>query len=431
MPELDLSRSEAAHESAKEFFPGGVNSPVRALGSVGGTPFFAVGGKGAEIQDVDGNSYVDLVLGYGPLILGHAHQRVAERLQETVEEGWSYGAPTPGETALAERVRDFFPSMERMRFVNSGTEATMSAMRLARGFTGRDLVLKFEGCYHGHVDSLLVKAGSGALTHGRPDSAGVPASIAGTTLLAPYNDIEAVRGLFSEHGESIAAVIVEPVAGNMGVVPPVTGFLSGLQELSRTHGALLIFDEVMTGCRVSRGGAQELYGVRPDLTCLGKVIGGGLPIGAFGGRAEIMSKLAPEGPVYQAGTLSGNPLSMAAGDATMEVLADRDPFSLLAERASALANELRSEASRAGVPACVQHVGSMLTLFFNPGPVRNLEDAKASDTELYGRFYHAMRERGVSIPPSQFEAWFLGTPHDGPVLERIVAAVHGSLKEIQ
>ena len=430
MPELDLTRCEAAYADAKVFFPGGVNSPVRALGSVGGTPFFAVSGRGAEIQDADGNSYIDLVLGYGPLILGHAHPLVAERLLEAVEEGWSFGAPTPGETALAERVQAFFPSMERMRFVNSGTEATMSALRLARGFTGRDLVLKLEGCYHGHVDSLLVRAGSGALTHGKPDSAGVPGSIAGTTLLAPYNDLESVRGLFAEHGEQIAAIIVEPVAGNMGVVPPVPGFLAGLQELAKADGALLIFDEVMTGFRVARGGAQELFGVRPDLTCLGKIIGGGLPVGAFGGRSEIMAKLAPEGPVYQAGTLSGNPLSMAAGTATMKVLADNDPFSLLAERTAGLANELRSEASRAGISACVQHVGSMVTFFFNPGPIRNLDDAKASDTERYGRFYHAMRERGVSIPPSQFEAWFLGTPHDGPVLERVVSAVHGALKEL-
>ncbi|MBR58896.1 MAG: glutamate-1-semialdehyde-2,1-aminomutase [Myxococcales bacterium] len=422
MAEYQLTRSETAFTRAKECFPGGVNSPVRALGSVGGTPFFTVRGHGAEIHDADGHSYVDMVLAYGPLILGHGHPRVAEALHEAVEDGWSYGTPTLLETNLANRVRNFFPSMEKMRFVNSGTEATMSAIRLARGATGRDLTVKFEGCYHGHVDSLLVKAGSGALTHGHPDSGGVPTSIAETTLLAPFNDLEAVQALFERHGAQIASVILEPVAGNMGVIPPLPGFLEGLRALCDEHQSILIFDEVMTGFRVHRGGAQALYGVVPDLTCLGKVIGGGLPVGAFGGRADIMNHLAPEGSVYQAGTLSGNPLSMVAGCATLEVLEDTPIFDRLEERAAVLAQGLQTVADEDGIEMCVQQVGTMLTPFFQAGPVHRLGDVSASNFERFALFFHGMRREGVSIPPSQYEAWFLATTHDSTICDRVVSA---------
>ncbi len=422
MEEYQLTRSEAAFIRAKECFPGGVNSPVRALGSVGGTPFFTVRGQGAEIHDADGHAYVDLVLAYGPLILGHGHPRVADALHEAVEDGWSYGTPTLIETNLADRVRHFVPSMEKMRFVNSGTEATMTAIRLARGATGRDLTVKFEGCYHGHVDSLLVKAGSGALTHGHPDSGGVPASIAGTTLLAPFNDLEAVEALFGRYGEQIASIILEPVAGNMGVIPPLPGFLEGLRALCDEHKSLLIFDEVMTGFRVHRGGAQALYGVLPDLTCLGKVIGGGLPVGAFGGRAEIMDCLAPEGSVYQAGTLSGNPLSMVAGCATLEVLEDTPVFDRLEERAALLAEGLQTVADEDGIEMCVQQVGTMLTPFFRAGPIHRLDDVRGSNFERFAQFFHGMRREGVSIPPSQYEAWFLATTHDSSICDRVVAA---------
>jgi len=430
MPEYNLSRSKEAYDQSCSVFPGGVNSPVRALGSVGGTPFFASHGHGAEIQDVDGNSYIDMVLAYGPLLLGHAHLRVVEALHEAVENGWSYGAPTTLETELARRVQSFYPSMEKMRFVNSGTEATMTALRLARGFTSRDLTLKFEGCYHGHVDSLLVKAGSGALTHGHPNSGGVPEQIASTTLLARFNDIEQVQNIFAKYGDRIAAVIVEPVAGNMGVVTPEIGFLTGLRSITRERGSLLIFDEVMTGFRVSAGGAQARYGVRPDITCLGKVIGGGLPVGAFGASAAIMSHLAPEGEVYQAGTLSGNPLAMSAGIATLTVLANQNPFEVVEKRASDLARAIEEEAAAANINLCVQQVGSMLTPFFNRSSVKNLDEAQACDTEMFTRFYHAMRAAGVSIPPSQFESWFLSTAHDGSICERIVAATRIAFQEI-
>ncbi len=431
MTEYSLDRATEAYARAQELFPGGVNSPVRALGSVGGTPFFAVRAHGAEIFDADGNSYVDMVLAYGPMILGHGHPRVAEALHEVVEDGWSYGAPTPRETALAERVQQFFPSMEKLRFVNSGTEATMTAIRLARGFTGRDLIIKFEGCYHGHVDSLLVKAGSGALTHGNPDSAGVPASVAATTLLAPFNDLERVGELMMEHGPNIAGIIVEGVPGNMGVVPPAPGFLAGLKSLCEQQGALLIFDEVMSGFRVSRGGAQELYGVTPDLTCLGKVIGGGLPVGAFGGRADVMAKMAPDGPVYQAGTLSGNPLAMAGGIATLDVLSEFEPFSLLAERSANLASALYDEALEFGIPLHVQQVGSMLTAFFGEGPFNNVEDVKQCNFDRFRDFYHGMRSKGVSLPPSQYEAWFLSTAHDGVVMDRILSAARSVFRDLK
>lgn len=428
MADLNLPRSAAAFERARAVLPGGVDSPARALGSVGGTPFFAARGQGAWLHDLDGNEYVDMVLAYGPLIHGHAAPDATAALTAALARGWSYGAPTEAETALGEAVRRFLPSMERLRFVNSGTEATMSALRLARGFTGRDLTIKFEGCYHGHVDALLVKAGSGALTHGHPDSGGVPGPVAATTLLAPYNDLDAVRALFAARGAEVAAIIIEPVAGNMGVVPPVEGFLAGLRQLCDDHGALLIFDEVMTGFRVHRQSAQGRYGVTPDLTCLGKVIGGGLPVGAFGGRADVMDHLAPLGPVYQAGTLSGNPLSMAAGLATLSALERDNPFDALEARAAALAESLEAVGRAAGVPFTVQAVGSMLTGFLGEGPLRDLGDVQRCDLPGFGRFYHQMRAHGVSLPPSQFEAWFLSTAHDDAVCERVIEATRRSLQ---
>jgi glutamate-1-semialdehyde 2,1-aminomutase len=371
-----------------------------------------------------------MILGYGPLLVGHNHPHVADALQETIEDGWSYGAPTPLETKLGEKVRNLYPSMERLRFVNSGTEATMSALRLARGFTGRKKIIKFAGCYHGHVDSLLVKAGSGALTHGHPDSGGIPEEIAATTLIAQYNDLDHVRKLLEGWPQEVAGIIVEPVAGNMGVVPPAAGFLNGLRTLCDEHGALLIFDEVMTGFRVSLGGAQERYDVRPDITCLGKVIGGGLPVGAFGGRSDIMSCLAPEGPVYQAGTLSGNPLSMAAGIATLDLLEDGTRCALIEEQTERLAVGLREAAQRSGVKVTVQHVGSMLTMFFGNGPIQNLEDVQRCDFDQFKAFFHGMREHGVSIAPSQYEAWFLSTSHDEVVVDRVLAASRIVLQEI-
>ncbi|MFB3828078.1 MAG: glutamate-1-semialdehyde 2,1-aminomutase [Bryobacteraceae bacterium] len=390
---------------AQKRIPGGVNSPVRAFRGVGGAPPFIARGQGARIWDVDGNEYIDYVGSWGPLLLGHRHPAVIEALERALTIGTSFGAPTAQEVEFAEAICGAVPSMEMVRLVNSGTEATMSAIRLARGFTGRDLVIKFEGCYHGHVDSLLVKAGSGVATLGIPDTQGVPRSFSETTLALPYNSAEAVESAFGAHGGRIAAVIVEPVAGNMGCVPPLPGYLEALREITARHGALLIFDEVMTGFRVALGGAQQLYGVQPDLTTLGKVIGGGLPIGAYGGRAEIMSRIAPAGPVYQAGTLSGNPLAVAAGMANLNHLkAHPEIYADLERRGAELA---------AAVPEglTVNRVGSMFTVFFTAGPVTDYESAKRSDTARFGRFFHAMLERGVYLAPSQFEAAFLSAAH--------------------
>jgi glutamate-1-semialdehyde 2,1-aminomutase len=413
--------SEKLFARAKELFPGGVNSPVRAFRGVGGTPRFFSRGKGSHLVDVDGNDYVDYVLSWGPLILGHCHPEVMRAVQEAMKDGSSFGAPSPRELGLAERVQERMPWIERMRFCSSGTEATTAAIRVARGFTGRDDLLKFDGCYHGAGDSLLVKAGSGVETLGLPDSPGVPADLARHTLTLPFNDLSAAEGLFAARGPGIAAVIVEPVVGNMGVLVPGEGYLAGLLALCRRHGALLIVDEVMTGFRVGRGGACGLYGLRPDLVTFGKVIGGGLPVGAFGGRADVMDRVAPAGPIYQAGTLSGNPMAMAAGRATLELLTDA-AYTKLEAASARLADGLARAALAAGVPVQVNRVGSMLTVFFARAPVFDAATARAASAKRYSAFFHAMLEQGVYLPPSQFEAAFLSTAHGDAELDLTLAA---------
>jgi glutamate-1-semialdehyde 2,1-aminomutase len=415
----DLSQKLFAR--ARELFPGGVNSPVRAFKGVGGTPLFMARGRGSRMWDVDGNELLDYVGSWGPLILGHCHPEVMRQVQEAMKAGSSYGAPSPREIALAELVRERMPWIERMRFVSSGTEATTAAIRLARGFTGRDDLLKFDGCYHGAGDSLLVKAGSGVETLGLPDSPGVPADLARHTLTLPWNDLPAVERLFAERGDRVAAVITEPVVGNMGVLVPRPGFLQGLSEICRRRGALLIVDEVMTGFRLAPGGACGLYGIRPDLVTFGKVIGGGLPVGAFGGRPEVMDRIAPEGPIYQAGTLSGNPMAMAAGKATLEELDPRS-YERLEEISARLARGLAEQARRAGLPVQVNRVGSMLTVFFASDPVFDAASARRSDARSFGRFFHAMLERGVYLPPSQFEAAFVSLAHSDDDVERTIDA---------
>lgn len=402
---MNIAQSEALFARAQQYIPGGVNSPVRAFRAVGGTPRFIARGDGSHIYDVDGNEYIDYVCSWGPLLLGHRPQAVMDAISSVLELGTSFGAPTAREVELAELIVDALPSVDMVRLVNSGTEACMSALRLARGFTGRDLTIKFEGCYHGHVDSLLVKAGSGVATLSLPDTAGVPKSFSETTIALPFNDLDRVESAFTEQGDRIAAVIVEAVAGNMGCVPPAAGFLEGLRDITERHGALLIFDEVMTGFRLGRGGAQELYRVRPDLTTLGKVIGGGLPIGAYGGRGDIMKKVAPSGPVYQAGTLSGNPVAVTAGIAMLKHLEDHpEIYDHLEKSTSDLV---------AHVPArvCVNRVASMFTIFFQSGPVTNYEEAKGSHTEQFGTFFHHLLDRGIYFPPSQFEAAFVSFAH--------------------
>ena len=402
---MKVAQSEALFKRAKQYIPGGVNSPVRAFRGVGGTPLFIARGEGSHIFDVDGNEYIDYVCSWGPLLFGHRPKPVIEALASALELGTSFGAPTGAEVELAELIIDAMPSIEMVRLVNSGTEACMSAIRLARGFTGRDLTIKFEGCYHGHVDSLLVKAGSGLATLSLPDTVGVPAGFSETTIALPFNDLDAVETAFRKTGDHIACVIVEPVAGNMGCVLPEPGFLEGLRRITQQYGALLIFDEVMTGFRLSRGGAQEVYGVTPDLTTLGKIIGGGLPLAAYGGRADIMRKIAPEGPVYQAGTLSGNPLAVTAGIAMLRHLEGQPEVYADLEKTAA---ELTSQ-PLPGVH--VNRAGSMATFFFHEGPVRNYDEAKKSDTVLFGKFFHQMLESGVYLPPSQFEAIFLSAAH--------------------
>ena len=420
-------RSRQMFEEAARYFPGGVNSPVRAFRAVGGEPFFVARASGSRITDVDGRTYIDYVGSWGPMILGHAHPRVVAAIQRAAEAGTSYGAPTEQETQLARLVQAAFPGIERMRFVSSGTEACMSALRVARGFTGRSSIVKFEGGYHGHADSLLVKAGSGGLTFGVPDSLGVPAELARHTLTLPFNDLEAVRATFAARGAEIAGVIVEPVAGNMGVVPPAPGFLEGLRDVTRRHGALLIFDEVITGLRVARGGAQELYGIAPDLTCLGKIVGGGLPVGVYGGRADIMEQVAPLGGIYQAGTLSGNPLAMAAGVETLTLLQAPRVYAELEAKGERLARGLREAAAAAGVSAQVNRVGSMLTAFFAKDPVRDFASVKQADATRYGVFFRAMLERGVSLAPSQFEAAFVSLAHTAEDLDATIAAAREAL----
>ena len=414
-------------ERAKQVIPGGVDSPVRAFRKVGGTPRFIDQAHGAYLTDAEGKQYLDFVLSWGPMILGHGHPQVVKAIKAQAESGVSYGAPTELEVRMAEAICLAIPSIERIRFVNSGTEATMSAIRLARGFTGRDLVVKFEGCYHGHVDSLLVKAGSGALTFGLPDTAGVPAAIAGTTAVLDYNDIQGFRDFMARHGHEIAAVIVEPVAGNMNVVLPLDGFLDCLRTETDRHGALLIFDEVITGFRFHYGGYQDMVGITPDLTCLGKIIGGGLPVGAFGGRADIMAMLAPDGPVYQAGTLSGNPLAMAAGLATLAVLKETDPYLSLTNALKRLLDCLQTEAQRLGIPLCVNHIGSMAGIFFNPGPVDSFAAVMASDAPRYTRFFHAMLDSGVYLAPSPYEALFVSAAHGKTEMDKATKAVRTAL----
>jgi glutamate-1-semialdehyde 2,1-aminomutase len=425
-----MSRSEELFAQARRLIPGGVDSPVRAFGAVGGTPRFVASGAGAWIEDVDGAAYIDMVQSWGALLFGHARPEVIRAAIGAAERGTSFGAPTGGEVELAEAVTASVPGVEMVRFVSSGTEAAMSAIRLARGATARAAVVKFDGCYHGHSDGLLAKAGSGVATLGLPDSAGVTAPAAADTLVAPFNDLGAVTGLFASAGERIAAVIVEPVAANMGVVPPAPGFLEGLRSLCDRHGALLVFDEVITGFRVGRGGAQERFGITPDLTCLGKVLGGGLPLAAFGGRADVMERLAPVGPVYQAGTLSGNPVAVAAGLATLRLIGEEDPYGRLSATAERLVTGLGEAFAGAGVPHVTNRAESLFSVFFTDGQVVDAEGARTSDHAGYARFFHAMLERGVYLPPSGYEAWFLGTAHGEAEVDRIVAAAHEAAKEM-
>ena len=423
--DLGSGESEASRRllaAAEHRIPGGVNSPVRAFRSVGGEPRFVARAKGARLWYVDGRAYLDFVGSWGPLVLGHAPRTVVDAITAAAQRGTSYGAPTAQEVDLAGAIAAAYPSMEMVRLVSSGTEAAMSAIRVARGATGRDVLVKFDGCYHGHADSLLVKAGSGGATFGIPDSRGVPGVLAALTLTLPFNDLAAVRELFAARGAEIAALIVEPVAGNMGVVAPAPGFLAGLREVTAQYGALLIFDEVITGFRVAFGGAQELYGVRPDLTCLGKIIGGGLPVGAYGGRRDVMDHVAPLGGVYQAGTLSGNPLAVAAGLATLKALEDRKGYARLDALGARLERGLREAADKADVPFTVNRVGSMLTGFFCAGPVGDYEGAKAADTARYARFYHGMLDRGVYLAPSQFEAAFVSLAHSDDDLDHAARA---------
>jgi len=427
---VNRQRSEAAFAAAKRVIPGGVNSTVRAFRAVGGTPVFVREAHGAYLVDVDGNRYLDYVLSWGPMIAGHAHPAVVEALQRAAERGTSYGTPTEYETELADVIVEAVPSVDKVRFCSSGTEATANAIRLARGYTGRDKFIKFEGCYHGSADPFLIAAGSSALTMGVPNSLGVPAATAQDTLIVPYNDAAAVRAAFEHNPGEIAAVIVEPYVGNMGMVLPLPGFLHALRTMTREHGALLIFDEVMTGFRVARGGVQAREGVLPDLTTLGKVIGGGLPVGAFGGRAEIMDRLTPDGQVFQAGTLSGNPLAMAAGLATLRLLGD-DTFVQLERLGQRLVDGMAEVFTGRGVPHAVAAAGSMFGFFFADGPVTDLAGAKRSDTALYGRFFHAMLDRGFYFAPSQFEAAFLSLAHTEAEIDRTVEAADDALAALR
>src|SRR5680860_205068 len=404
-------KSRQAFAKAQKFIPGGVNSPVRAFKSVGRDPVFIDRGEGAHLWDIDGNRYLDFVGSWGPLIVGHAHPDVVEVIKRVAERGTSYGAPTEVETILAEEVLKAYPSMDMIRMVNSGTEATMSALRLARGATGRTKIVKFEGCYHGHSDQLLIKAGSGALTFGVPTSPGVPSQIAATTISARYNDLEGLREIFQREGEEIACVIIEPVAGNMGVVLPEDGFLQGVRRLTEEYGALLIFDEVMTGFRVNYGGAQAHFGIDPDITCLGKVIGGGLPVGAYGGKRRFMEQIAPSGPIYQAGTLSGNPLAMNAGLITLKLLQRPGTYEALASKTTRLAEGLKGLAREAGLPIWVNAIGAMFSAFFTDVPVKDYASACTSDVERFAKYYRGMLEQGIYLAPSQYEAVFLSTAH--------------------
>jgi glutamate-1-semialdehyde 2,1-aminomutase len=428
MPSTDLSAR--LFERAQSIIPGGVNSPVRAWRAVGGRPLFVQRARGCTVWDADGNEYTDYVGSWGPMILGHAHPRVLRAVHDVMRDGTSFGAPTAREVDYAQRITAALPAVEMVRLVSSGTEAAMSVIRLARAFTERTKVIKFSGCYHGHVDALLVRAGSGAATFGVPDSAGVPEAVTSQTLIAEFNDLQMVETYLDALGRDIAAVIIEPVVGNMGVIPPRPGFLDGLRRLTSARGALLIFDEVITGFRVTFGGVQTQTGIQPDLTCLGKILGGGLPLAAFGGRREIMERLAPLGPVYQAGTLSGNPLAVAAGLATLEELEKPGIYDILEERGARLEAGLRESLSATGVPGCVNRVGSMWTLFLGPAEVSNATAARTCETELFARFFHGMLQRGVYLPPSQFEAAFVGLAHTDDDIDNTVRAARETLAEL-
>jgi glutamate-1-semialdehyde 2,1-aminomutase len=419
---MSTTRSMQLYRRARKKIPGGVNSPVRAWRAVHGTPKFIRRGKGSRITDVDEKEYIDFVASWGPLILGHANASVLQRLAQVAKNGTTFGAPTEGEVELAETVSRLVPSIQKIRLVNSGTEAAMSAIRLARAYTDRTKFVKFDGCYHGHSDGLLVKAGSGVATLGLPDSLGVPRGFARETLVATFNDVGSVERIFGRHGKSIAALIVEPVCGNMGVIPPAPAFLSSLRRITRSHGALLIFDEVITGFRIALGGAQQLYGISPDLTCLGKILGGGLPLAAFGGRREIMDLLAPEGPVYQAGTLSGNPLAVAAGLATLELLSRPGIYKSLEARGETLQEGFERVLRKNRMRATINRIGSMMTLFFGIDRVRNAAEARQCDREVFARFFHGMLERGIYMPPAPFEAIFLSLAHTAADLAKTIAA---------
>jgi len=426
---MKTAKSQKEFSRAKGLFPGGVNSPVRAFRAVGGEPLFIARGEDAHLVDVDGNHLIDYVLSWGPLLAGHAHPEIVRAVADAAAHGTSFGAPSPRESDLAEKVRALVPSMKRMRFVSSGTEATAAALRVARGFTGRERVVKFEGCYHGAQDALLVRAGSGVETLGLPDSPGVPAALAKLTTVLPFNDVEAVRGFFrSPQGRETACAIVEPVVGNMGVILPKPGFLETLREETRAAGALLVFDEVMTGFRVALGGAQQRYGIEPDLTCLGKVIGGGLPVGAYGGREDVLSQVAPEGPIYQAGTLSGNPVAMAAGCAMLDLVRQRGFTEEIEKRTEELCGRLREACAAARVPAQVNQAGSMWTLFFAPSEVFDYASAKRSDLKRFAAVHRVLLERGIYLPPSQFEAAFLSSAHSSEDLDQTVTALREALR---
>jgi glutamate-1-semialdehyde 2,1-aminomutase len=426
---MSRKKSEQLFAEALRYIPGGVNSPVRAFRAVGGQPFFAERARGSKIWDADGNEYIDYVGTWGPAILGHAHPRIIKAVQTAAENGTSFGIPNPAEVTMARLICSLVPSVQKVRMCNSGTEATMSAVRLARGFTKRDKIIKFDGCYHGHSDSLLVKAGSGALTFGTPDSAGVPAAFTEHTIVLPYNDPAAVEHAFQANPGKIAGIIVEPVPGNAGLYLPKPGYLEFLSQITSSNGALLIFDEVMTGFRLAKGGAQELFGIRPDLTCFGKVIGGGLPVGAFGGRAEIMDLLAPLGPVYQAGTLSGNPLAMAAGIAAVEELAATNAYDKLEELGAMLQHGLQAAAKKAALPVRFNRCGSMFCAYFCAEPVHNLSDALKSDRDKFKRYFHSMLDQGIYLAPSQFEAGFLSTAHTLADIEKTVQASEKALQQ--
>ncbi len=427
---MNHSKSDRLFGEAVKYIPGGVNSPVRAFKSVGANPIFIERAKGSKIYDADGNEYIDYVGSWGPMIVGHCNPQVTEALKKVVDKGTSFGAPTELEIKLAKMVIDAVPSIEMVRMVNSGTEATMSAIRLARGYTGRDKIVKFEGGYHGHADGLLVKAGSGAATLGVPDSPGVPADYARNTITVAFNNLDAVKETLSTEGENIACIIVEPLPGNMGVIPPKPGFLQGLRDLCTEKGIVLIFDEVMSGFRVAYGGAQELFGITPDLTCLGKVIGGGLPVGAYGGKKELMEQIAPAGPVYQAGTLSGNPLAMTAGIETLKILSQPGAYDRLEEKSAKLCAGLKSAAKEAGVPTFSTRVGAMFCTFFNSGEVVDYASAATSDTAKFGRFFINMLERGINLAPSQFEAAFMSLAHTDEDIEKTIQAAKESFQNL-